>query len=385
MLVTVFSTILSGLIAVAFSMISLSGASAQAIETKAREAIIIDLSSGRVLLEKNADQRMPTASMSKLGTMYMVFEALDEGRLALEQPLPVSEKAWRKGGSKMFVEVGSMVAVQDLMRGVIIQSGNDATIVLAEGLAGTEDAFADAMTRRLQEIGLTNTQFRNASGWPDAEHYSTARDLSKLAIELIERFPQFYSIYSEREFTYSDIKQGNRNPLLYRNVGADGLKTGHTSEAGYGLVASAKRDDRRLVLVVNGLESVQDRADESAKLLEWAFANYDVFDLYGGNPNATVHELPVWQGEAATVGLALAEPVTVALNREERRNLQARFEVASPVAAPVKAGQELGALILEIGEETRSIPLLAQSDVPRLGFSGRVEAALTHILFGNAQ
>ncbi|MBV6632545.1 MAG: D-alanyl-D-alanine carboxypeptidase [Alphaproteobacteria bacterium] len=378
------SIVLNGFLAVLLSLVSLSAASAQAIETKAREAIIVDLGSGRVLLDKNADQRMPTASMSKLGTMYMVFEAVDEGRLSLEQTLPVSEKAWRKGGSKMFVEVGSMVAVQDLMRGVIIQSGNDATIVLAEGLAGTEDAFADAMTRRLREIGLENTQFQNASGWPDPEHYSTARDLSKLAIELIERFPQFYPIYSERDFTFSGIKQGNRNPLLYRNIGADGLKTGHTSEAGYGLVASAERDNRRLVMVVNGLESVQDRADESAKLIEWAFANYDVYDLFGANPDATVHDLPVWLGESPTVGLKLAEPVTLALNREERRNLNMRFELESPITAPVSAGQQVGALLIDAPDGTRSIPLLAQSDVPKLGFSGRVEAALTHILFGSS-
>jgi serine-type D-Ala-D-Ala carboxypeptidase (penicillin-binding protein 5/6) len=354
---------------------------AQTIATDAREAIVLDYTTGRILLDKNADERMPTASMSKLATMYMVFEAIQNGRLQLDDELPVSETAWRKGGSKMFVDVGTRVAVSDLMRGVIVQSGNDATIVLAEALNGTEDAFADAMTRRMREIGLNNTQFMNASGWPDPDHYSTARDLSTLAILMIRGFPQFYRIYSELEFTYNGIKQGNRNPLLYRNVGADGLKTGHTEEAGFGLVASAERNNRRIVMVLNGLSSAQARADESAKLLEWAFANFDNYRIY--QPGSVVHDLPVWLGAEARVPLVLDEEVVVTLSMAEKNQFSAHIEVEQPVAAPVAVGDILGQLVVTIADQTRRYPLRAAQDVAQLDFASRVEAALTHIVFGS--
>ncbi|MEO0391814.1 MAG: D-alanyl-D-alanine carboxypeptidase family protein [Pseudomonadota bacterium] len=353
------------------------------IETAAREAIVLDFTSGRVLLDKNADQRMPTASMSKLATMFMVFEALENGRLQLDQELPVSEKAWRKGGSKMFVDVGSQVAVSDLMRGVIIQSGNDATIVLAEALAGTEDAFADAMTRRMQQLGMTNSQFRNASGWPNPEHYSTARDLSLLARMMIERFPQHYSIYSEREFTYNDIKQGNRNPLLYRGVGADGLKTGHTEEAGYGLVASAIRDNRRIILVINGLPSVQARADESAKLLEWAFANFQTYKI--SEPGSVLHEAPVWLGDAAQVPLILEDEVYMTVSWEEASKFDVFVEVDQPIPAPISQGQVLGHLVVNTPASTERYPLIAGADVEQRDFMGRVEAAVSHLVFGSQE
>ena len=240
---------------------------AQALETRAREAFLIDVTTGTVLLEKDADVSMPPASMSKIMTAYLVFGALKEGRISLDDKLPVSEKAWRKGGSKMFVEVGSEVSVEDLLRGVIVQSGNDACIVLAEALAGSEEAFAEQMTRKAREIGMEGSTFTNSTGWPDPNHRMTARDLAILAERMVQDFPDFYHYYSEREFTYNGIRQGNRNPLLYKNLGADGLKTGHTEEAGYGLTASAERDGRRLVLVINGLESIKARSEEAERLI----------------------------------------------------------------------------------------------------------------------
>ncbi|HSK39613.1 MAG TPA: D-alanyl-D-alanine carboxypeptidase family protein, partial [Arenibaculum sp.] len=245
------------------------------IDTIARQAVLIDATTGTVLFEKNADERMPTSSMSKIMTMYMVFDAIKQGHLSLDDTLHVSEGAWRMQGSKMFVELGNPIPVEDLIRGVIIQSGNDASVVLAEGLAGSESEFATRMTQRAHELGLTASNFTNATGWPDDDHYSTASDLAKLSDRIIADFPEFYHYYSETEFTYHDIKQGNRNPLLYRNMDVDGLKTGHTEAAGYGLAASAERNGRRLILVVNGLSDMQARADESARLLEWGFREFE--------------------------------------------------------------------------------------------------------------
>jgi serine-type D-Ala-D-Ala carboxypeptidase (penicillin-binding protein 5/6) len=359
-----------------------SPAEAQSIETTARQAIVLDANSGRILMEKDADHRMPTASMSKLATGYMVFEALEDGRITLDTKFPVSEKAWRKQGSKMFVDLGSSVSVSDLLRGVIVQSGNDATIVLAEGLAGTEEAFAEAMTAKMKEIGLNSTNLKNASGWPDPDHYSTPRDLARLAQVIIEKFPEYYEIYSEHDFTYNGITQGNRNPLLYRDMGADGLKTGHTEEAGYGLVASAKRGERRVIAVLSGMSSMQERADESAKLIEWAFANFDTYQLY--EPGAVVHSAPVWLGQKAEVPMVLEQAVHLTLSRTEEAKFEKYIELTQPVPAPIRKGDQVGTLVVDApGLAERRYPLVAGEDVGSLDFMGRVQAALTHIVFGS--
>ncbi|MCH8038539.1 MAG: D-alanyl-D-alanine carboxypeptidase [Proteobacteria bacterium] len=311
---------------------------AGAIETTAREAFIIDVVTGRVLLDKNADDSMPPASMSKIMTTYLVFERLKDGRLSLDDELPVSEKAWRKGGSKMFVEVGKQVRVEDLLRGVIVQSGNDACIVLAEGLGGTEEAFAAEMTRKGREIGLTGSSFANATGWPDPNQRMTARDLATLALRLIADFPEYYHYYAETEFTYAGIRQSNRNPLLYKSLGADGLKTGHTQEAGYGLTASVVQGDRRIILVLNGLGSQKARSEESARLIGWALREYDNYTLF--KPGETVDEAPVWLGEAANVPLVMPEGVTVTLSRKARRDMRVTVVYDAPIPAPyTDAGQ----------------------------------------------
>ncbi|GGE63713.1 D-alanyl-D-alanine carboxypeptidase [Niveispirillum cyanobacteriorum] len=354
------------------------------LDTIAREAILVDAETNTVLFEKNADERMPTSSMSKVATAYMLFERVKEGRLSLDDTLPVSERAWKVQGSKMFVELGNNIKVEDLVRGMVIQSGNDACVVLAEGMSGTEEAFAAAMTKRMKELGLNNTNLMNASGMPDPNHYSTARDLSVLARHLIRDFPDHYHYYSELDYTYHGIKQGNRNPLLYRNMGVDGIKTGHTEAAGYGLIASGERDGRRLVLVVNGLPNMQARADESARILEWGWREFDNFTLF--KAGETVDSLPVWLGVAETVPLVIQDQVKITMTHDQKQKMKVSFKADSPVAAPVTKGAKLGTLIVTApGLETLELPLLAGADVAQLGLFGRMGAALSHFFGGSSQ
>ncbi|MEQ9488428.1 MAG: D-alanyl-D-alanine carboxypeptidase family protein [Alphaproteobacteria bacterium] len=357
-------------------------ATAQDIETNAKQAMLIDLTSRAVLLEKNADERMFPASMTKMMTAYIVFERLRDGTLSLQDEFTVSEKAWRKGGSKMFVEVGNKVSVEDLLRGIIIQSGNDATIVVAEGLSGSEDAFADEMNATARSLGMMHTNFKNASGWPHPDHYTTARDLMTLAIASIEQHPEFYHMYSETSFTYHDIEQGNRNPLLYRDIGADGLKTGHTEASGYGLTASAVNDGRRLVLVINGMESSQERADEGVKLLTWGFREWNSYDLFAANE--TVDTVPVWLGEQPSVALYVDEPLTVTMRRRARKDLKVTAHYTEPVPAPITAGTVLGEVTVTApGIDPVSLPLKAAGDVGQLGAVGRLKAAVNYLVWGN--
>ncbi len=352
-----------------------------AIETTAREAILVDATTGRVLLERDSEVSMPPASMSKIMTSYMVFERLKDGRLALDDELLVSEKAWRMGGSKMFVEVGKMVRVEDLLRGVIVQSGNDACIVLAEGLSGTEAAFAEEMTRKGREIGLTGSSFANATGWPDPDQRMTARDLATLAKRIIEDFPEYYHYYAETEFTYGGIRQMNRNPLLYKSLGADGLKTGHTEEAGYGLTASVVQGERRIILVLNGLGSPKARSEESARLIGWALREYGNYTLF--KPGEAVDEAPVWLGEAANVPLVMPAGVTVTLSRKARRDMRVMVVYDAPIPAPVQAGQEVARLVVNApGEEPVEFPLMAGTAVERLGIFGRITTSLEYLVFG---
>ena len=356
-------------------------AGAATIETIARQAILVDAITNTVLFEKNADQHMPTSSMSKVMTAYMVFEALRDKRLNLEDTLPVSEHAWRTQGSKMFVELGNRIKVEDLIRGMIIQSGNDASIVLAEALGGSEEAFAKKMTERAHQLGMKDSNFVNATGWPDDNHYSTCRDLSTLARALILTFPEYYHYDAERDFTYHGIKQGNRNPLLYRNMGVDGLKTGHTDIAGYGLIASAQRDGRRLILVINGLPSMQARADEPARLIEWGFREFSAYTLL--KPGENVDTLPVWLGQAPAVNVVTGDGLTVTMAQEERRGLKVTMQAQVPLPAPVVKGQTVGKLVITApGFITREVPLVAAEDVARLGFFGRLRAAAHHAVFG---
>jgi D-alanyl-D-alanine carboxypeptidase (penicillin-binding protein 5/6) len=372
-----------------FLLLGLAGAAllpaaAQAavtIETQAEEAFLVDFETGAVLLDKNADQLMPPSSMSKMMTTYMVFERLREKLLSLDDKFTVSEKAWRMGGSKMFVEIGSQVRVEDLLRGVIVQSGNDACIVLAEGIAGSEEAFAEQMTVRARELGMTQSIFRNSTGWPDPNHMTTARELAILAKHIIEDHPEFYHYYAEKEFTWTDIRQGNRNPLLYRNVGADGLKTGHTEDAGYGLTASAVQNERRLILVVNGLPSMQARADESDRLLSWGFREFSNYAIFKAGD--TVDEAQVWLGAEETVPLVIADDLKVTLPRNDRNGMQVAVVYDAPIPAPIPAGQEIAKLrVTWPGGVPVEVPLQAGQDVEQLGPFGRIAASVKFLLLG---
>ncbi|PCI56122.1 MAG: D-alanyl-D-alanine carboxypeptidase [Alphaproteobacteria bacterium] len=337
-----------------------------AITTEAKQAIIIDYNTGTVLFEKNADAQMPTSSMSKVITMYMVFEALKKGTLSLDDTMLVSEKAWKKKGSKMFVPVGKQVKVEDLIRGVIVQSGNDATIVLAEGLAGDEDSFAAALNRKAQNLGMMNSHFMNASGWPDPDHYSTARDLSILASAVIKNFPEYYRYYGEKEFTYSKIRQENRNPLLYRGIGADGLKTGHTDIGGYGLIGTGVKDNRRVIIVINGLESSKARANEATRLLAWGLNAFRVLSLFADKKD--LERAPVYLGAKTTVGLQAKEPLSFVVPKLLENDLDVKIRYNAPLKAPIEKGQEVGMITISVPQgEVIEIPLVTTEAVDSLG------------------
>lgn len=358
-----------------------SATSAQAVETLAKHAILIDLVTGAVLMEKDADTATAPASMSKIMMLFMVFERLAEGNLTMDDTFAVSEKAWRMGGSKMFVGVNTRVTISDLLRGVIVQSGNDASIVIAEGLAGSEANFAAEMMERAFDLGLTNSVFKNATGWPEEGHVMSARDIAILSQHLIQDFPQYYPIFAETSFTYNDIRQSNRNPLLYDFPGADGLKTGHTEASGYGLAASATRNGRRLILVLNGLESVQDRAQEAERLLDWGFREFGNYTLF--NAGDVVDNAPVWLGEEATVPLVIAQDLTVTLSRAARRQLIVKAVYQSPLPARITQGTPLATLVVEAPETPPiEMPLLAGADVGRLGLFGRLGAAMSYLVWG---
>jgi D-alanyl-D-alanine carboxypeptidase (penicillin-binding protein 5/6) len=358
------------------------------VETLARQMILMDYDTGTVIFEKNADEMMPPSSMSKLMTAYMVFEQLEAGKLRMDDMLPVSEKAWRIQGSKMFVPIGGRVKVEDLIRGMIIQSGNDACIVLAEGIAGNEDRFAELMTEKARALGMKNTTLRNASGWPDPQHLTTARDLAILAKALISRFPQYYHFYSEKEFTYGidgatkkPITQGNRNPLLYKDVGADGLKTGHTDAAGYGLTASAKRGERRLIMVFNGLKSMNERSREAERLLELGFSQFDNYKLFSSG--AVVDEADVWLGDAPRIPLVIDRNLALTLPRQSKGNIKVTVSYDNPIPAPIAKGTPVARLTVASKDATlMEVPLLAGADVQQLGFSGRISAAVSYLLWG---
>jgi len=366
----------------------LAAAPAAAIETIAKQAILVEVTTGEVLFEKNADQLMAPASMSKMMTAYMVFERLKNGGLSLDDTFPISEDAWRRGGAKsggstMFLEPGKRVRVEDLIRGIVVQSGNDACIVVAEGLASSEKAFAEEMTKKGREIGLKNTVFKNASGWPDPEEVTTARDLALLAQRTIEKFPDYYHYYAEKEFTYNGIRQINRNPLLYKDMAADGLKTGHTEASGYGLTASAVRDGRRLILVVNGLDSKKDRSREPERLMAWGFREFNNYRLFSAGDEVT--KADVWLGEEKKVPLVIEKQLLITLPRSARPEMKVTVHFDNPVPAPIANGAVVAKLVVTTpGRASIEVPLKAGAEVKRLGLFGRLGAAFKAILWGQS-
>ena len=365
-----------------FGILLLGAGGATAIETGAKQVILIEFETGAILYQKAADEAMFPASMTKMMTAYLLFERLKNGTLSLEDKFRVSEEAWRKGGSKMFVKVGDRVTVEDLIRGIVVQSGNDATIVVAEGLSVSERAFADIMTQKARELGMSQTTFRNASGWPDPEHVSSARDLATLAISTIRDFPEYYHYYSELYFTYNKIKQGNRNPLLYKDMGADGLKTGFTQASGYGLTVSAIRNGRRLILVANGFNSVKARSAGGERLINSGFREWNNYALFSAGEK--VFDARLWLGEAETVPAIIAQPLTITIPRSSRSKLKVSIAYDEPVPAPITAGARIAELrIAAPGIATITIPLLAGADVKQLGPIGRLGEALRQLIWGS--
>lgn len=352
---------------VAFFAMAAPSIAQEAYETKAAQAILIDARTGRVLFEKDADTPVPPASMSKMMTMIMVFEALKAGTLTLDQQLTVSEDAWRRGGavsggSTMYAEVKSSIRLEDLIKGAIVQSANDACIVMAEALAGGEPAFAQSMTRRARDLGAVNATFKNATGLPDPEHRMSVRDLSVMARHIITRFPDYYKYYSLPAFTWNNITQQNRNPLLKDYPGADGMKTGYTKEAGYGLVGSAERDGRRLIMVIAGLKSIAERRQEAQSLLDCGFRQFRAIDVYAKGDR--VGQARVWGGKQRSVPLLAAGNVRVALSAQEQELVEVKLAYNGPLMAPVTAGQEVGKVRFIIdGVTLADVPVVTAADV----------------------
>jgi D-alanyl-D-alanine carboxypeptidase (penicillin-binding protein 5/6) len=351
------------------------------IGTLARHAFMVDPQTSTVLLFKDAETPMPPSSMSKMMTIYILFDELAAGRLKLDTRFRVSEKARNMGGSRMFLELGSEATVEDLIKGIIILSGNDACVVVAEGLAGSEEAFAERMNKRAREIGMTKTVFKNSSGWPAEGQYTTARDLAVLSWHTIDDYPQYYKYYSDTNWTYNNIRQENRNRLLKTVAGTDGLKTGHTEEGGYGQSTSALRDGRRLILVVNGLTSMAERAQETARLMEWGFRESTNMTVFRAGD--MVVEAPVWLGAQDKVPLVVPKTVqlTMPTGQTAAPRVVARFD--GPISAPIAKGTKLGTAVVTLPDNrTMEYPLEAGVDVPRMGVFGRVATMIQHYMFG---
>ena len=355
------------------------------IDSSAEFAFVTDFGSGKVLMEKQPDALMKPASMAKIMTVYIAFERIADGSLSLDDTFLISEKAWRKGGSKTFVEVGKEVSVRDLLYGVVVQSGNDAAIAIAEGISGTEEGFAEEMNYVARKLGMENTVFRNSTGWPHLEQHTTARDLNILATALIrefpaDKYPELYPMFAEKDFTYNGIKQGNRNPLVYGTQGADGLKTGHTEESGYGLVGSAHRDGQRVVMVLNGMKSMKQRSSESRRLIDLMFREFKLYRFYEkGQP---VDRANVWLGTKNKIDLVLEEPLHLVMARSDRRKMKVSVNWNDPVPAPITAGQAIGTLVLELPSGKTTYTLLAAENVDGLGMFDRVGEALKYLIFG---
>ncbi|HUK60106.1 MAG TPA: D-alanyl-D-alanine carboxypeptidase family protein [Stellaceae bacterium] len=354
------------------------------IDTSAQHAIIVDYNTGTVLFDKGADERLEPASLSKMMTAYVVFDYIKKGQVTLDDSLPVSERAWAKhktNESNMFVALGSRVKVEDLIRGMIVQSGNDACYVLAEGLAGSESAFVDRMNEVAKQLGLDHSHFADVDGLPDPQEYTTARDLATLAHHLIADFPDYYHYESEKDFTYNGIKQGNRNPLLYKDIGVDGIKTGHTEEAGYGVAISGVRDGRRIIEILAGMKSMKERSSESEKLFEWAFREFADYHLVkAGDP---VDDAPVWMGESTKVPATTASDVFVTLPKRARHDLKVMAEYDGAVKAPVQKGEPVGKLVISAPDmKPIEVQLVAAQPVDKLDALGRMATAAGYLLWG---
>lgn len=364
-----------------------SAAHAVDFTTTARQAIVVDANTGTVLFEKDADKRMPTASMSKVMTAYVVGDALKKAEIQKDTQFLVSKNAWRPASedSKMFVELGARIPVWDLAQGMIVQSGNDACVVLAEGISGSEAAFVERMNIAAQKLGMTNSHFANATGLPDPNHYSTPRDLATLAVAYMRDFPELSALDKQMDYTYHGIKQGNRNPLLYvPGLGADGVKTGHTEEAGYGLIGSAVQNGRRVIIVLSGMDSMAERASESERVMRWAFDAFTGPTLFKAGEKVT--DAAVWQGMEPTVPLVVKDDVAYLMPRASAPKILVTAKFNAPVAAPVKVGQPMGTLEISApGVPTKTVPLVAGTAVDGLNPLARLSFTIKYLLTGHGE
>ncbi len=341
-------------------------------EVAASGYFLVDHHSGRVLAEANADSRLEPASLTKIMSVYVVFRELRDGNIKLTDPVLISEKAWRTGGSRMFVEVGKQVSVEDLLKGMIVQSGNDASVALAEHIAGSEETFANLMNTHAKRLGMTGSHFLNATGLPDENHYTTARDMAIVTSATIREFPEWYQWYAIKEYLYNGIKQHNRNKLLWRDASVDGVKTGHTESAGYCLVASAQRDDMRLISVMLGTKSVEVRAAETQSLLNYGFRFYETHRLY--EKHQALARIRAWKGDPAEIPAGPADDIYVTIPRQQYKNLDARMELDPQVMAPVAEGQKLGRVVVTLGDDNVSeVPLVALEESAEGGIWRRVK------------
>ena len=388
-IMTQTTVLVTGVIMMAVVTAPIAKASSD-VPTVAEYVFVTDFSSGRVLMEKQHDLPMKPASMAKIMTTYIVFDRIAEGSLALSDQFVVSEKAWKMGGSRSFLQAGRSYSLDELLHGVIIQSGNDAAVVIAEGISGSEENFVAEMNMTAKKLGMTKTRFTNATGWPHPDLTTTAEDLGILATAMIrnfpaETYPDLYPIYRKKTYTLNKIKQGNRNPLLYgksaANNGVDGLKTGYTSESGYGLVASAERDGQRVIMVLNGMKSKKERSSESRRLMDFIFREYRNYNFF--TAGEVIDQAEVWLGEARHVSLVLEDGFSKVLSRSERAKTELSVNWSGPVPAPITKGQKIGELVIKTeGKTTDTVPLLAAEDVRQLGMLDRIGEALKYLIFG---
>ena len=354
------------------------------LDTIAKQAILYDYETKTIIFEKNSEELMSPSSMSKIMTIYYVFKKIKDGDLKLTDKFKVSKKAWKKGGSKMFVNVNTMVSVEDLIRGIIVQSGNDACIAIAEGISGSEALFAEELNLLAKEIGMINSSFTNSTGWPDPDHLTTIQDLLTLTVRTIEDFPELYYYYAEKEFTYSGIRQLNRNPLLFNEINADGLKTGHTSLGGYGLVASVLKNNRRLILILNGLKRNKDRSDESERLIKVGFNQYKVIDLY--DKNQTITNLQVWGGRKKNVDVYSKESVNITVPNKIKKELVFTIKHYKPLLAPIEKDQKVADLIVKNknAEVIKKFELFSKNEIKKMSFFSKVYNNLKFLLLGDS-
>ena len=350
-----------------------------AIDTKAESAVVLDVNSNTILFEKNPEIKQGPASMSKLMLVYMVFERLQNNTLSLDQEFLVSKKAWKYGGSKMFVKAGDMVSVNDLLKGIIVQSGNDACIVLAEGLSGSEENMVEEMNDKGIEIGLTGSNFTNTTGWPHQDHYMTLRDIAHLSRLIINKFPEYYYMFAINEFTYNDIRQFNRNKLISID-GYDGLKTGRTTQSGFGIAASSKKNDRRIIPVVNGLNSDKERINETKKLVNWSFREFITLDLYEAGD--TIQSAKVWLGKEPFVPLVLNDDLVITIKKKNIDKYKIKLIYETPIISPIKKGDKVAELHLIEGDSTKIKNIYAGKNIDKISRFYRSFSIVNYLLFG---